>query len=145
MCFSYDLLLEVHTHELGGISPTQIHIGASRNQVQVSHFLLEWCYYLNHGDSYKNLLKVKKLKLVKQPLVKPSKILIDSLKIMEIIIINHVNMYAGIWSVYGEIWFKMLTIGEWNDVKMDGFINKIMASWRPNIPPHQRFFMSSCK
>ena len=23
-------------------------------------------------------------------------------------------------------------MGEWNDAKMDGFINKIMTSWRPN-------------
>lgn len=31
-----------------------------------------------------------------------------------------------------EKWLKMLIMGEWNDVKMDGFINKIMTSWRPN-------------
>lgn len=51
---------------------------------------------------------------------------------MEIIIINHVNVYAEIWCVYEEISLKMLTMGQWNDAKMDGFINKIMTIWRPN-------------
>ena len=54
-------------------------------------------------------------------------------------------MYVGIWCVYEEIWLKMMTMGEWNDAKMDGFINKIMKNWRLNIPPHWRFCMSSCK
>lgn len=40
-------------------------------------------------------------------------------------------MYVGICCVYEEIWLKMMTMGEWNDAKMDGFINNIMASWRP--------------
>jgi len=55
---------------------------------------------------------------------------------METIIINHVNMYAGIWCTYEEIWLKMMIMGEWNDAKIDGFINKIMTTWRPNIPRH---------
>ena len=42
-------------------------------------------------------------------------------------------MYAGIWCIYEEIWFKMMIMGEWNDAKMDSFINKIMKNWRPNM------------
>ena len=41
-------------------------------------------------------------------------------------------MYAGIWCIYEEIWLKIMIMGEWNDVKMDGFINKFMTNWRPN-------------
>ena len=41
-------------------------------------------------------------------------------------------MYVGIWCIYEEIWLKIMTMGEWNDLKMDGFINKIMTNQRPN-------------
>ena len=41
-------------------------------------------------------------------------------------------MYAGIQCVYEEIWLKMMTMDEWNDAKMDGFIKKIMTNWRLN-------------
>ena len=37
-------------------------------------------------------------------------------------------MYAGIWCVYEKIWLKIMTMSEWNDAKMDGFINKIMKN-----------------
>ena len=49
-------------------------------------------------------------------------------------------MYAGIWCVYEEIWLKMMTMGEWNDAKMDGFINKIMTNWRLNRDPNGKNF-----
>ena len=54
-------------------------------------------------------------------------------------------MYARIWCVYEEIWLRMMTMGEWNDEKMDGFISKVVTNWRPNIPPYLSFCMSSCK
>ena len=41
-------------------------------------------------------------------------------------------MYVGISPIYEEIWLKMMTMAEWNDVKMDSFNNKIMTNWRLN-------------
>jgi len=78
--FSFDLLLDIHTCNLGGIWPIQIHIAASRNQVQMSHFLVESYYYLNHGDRYKNWTKLQRLQLAKLSLVKLNLFLINSLK-----------------------------------------------------------------
>ena len=36
----------------------------------------------------------------------------------------------------------MMTMGEWNDAKMDGLISKIMTNWRPIGGPTVRPFFS---
>lgn len=45
-------------------------------------------------------------------------------------------MHEVVWCIFDEIWLIMMIMSEWNDVKMDGFINKIMTSWKSDIPPH---------